>query len=124
MMDIAFGQGGDVMIELIKPLGEWPNVYGEAPPRQGAVVPHHHGHLVADMDAAEALLGGVTPVTTGTLGATAALRYYDMRETLGVFIETISDTEDARAFFALARDAARDWDGVEQPLRTMVPPNE
>jgi hypothetical protein len=117
-LDIAFGQSGDVMIELIAPRGPWPNVYGEAPPQTGTNIPHHHGYLVADLDAAGRTLNGARPVVTAALG-TASLRYYDMRKTLGVFVETIIDNEESRGFFALSRTAALDWDGSSARLRTL-----
>lgn len=121
-LDIAFGQAGDVMIELIQPMGDWPNVYGDEPPAPGSARPHHHGYLVADPEgtAARDRLGPV--VTSAQLSPVAGLRYHDCRSTLGLFVELITDHPETRAFFALSADAARDWDGVSDPIRTLPAP--
>lgn len=113
-LDIAFGQVGDLMVELIRPSGPWPNVYGDAMPRGCRA--HHHGYLVADMDTAEVSLGRV-PVTRAHLSDTTELRYFDCTATLGLHVELITDSEESRAFFDMSMAAARDWDGRTDPVR-------
>lgn len=114
-LDIAFGQVGDLMVELIKPNGPWPNVYGDAPPKN-ACRAHHHGYLVADLDKA-ALDLGRDPVTRAALSDTTELRYFDCRDRLGLFVELITDSEESRGFFDLSLRAAREWDGKTAPVR-------
>lgn len=117
-LDIAFGQVGDLMVELIRPNGAWPNVYGEALP--DGIRAHHHGFLVADLDAAAVALGGM-PVTQADLSAETELRYFDCRDRVGLFVELISDSEESRAFFELSAKAAREWDGHTDPVRPFAP---
>lgn len=109
-LDIAFGQLGDKMIELIQPAGPWPNVYGDAPLQAGECRAHHHAFLVANLDRAAAALTAGPPVTTGRVNEQAELRYYDCRDTLGLFIELITDCSATRAFFDLSERAAAEWD--------------
>ncbi|WP_206069706.1 VOC family protein [Novosphingobium olei] len=117
VLHIAFAQLGDIMVELIEPVGPWPNVYGDAPLPKGACRPHHHAFLVGDLDGAAAHLAAGTPVTTGQISDSAQLRYYDCRDTLGLLVELISDTPDTRAFFDIARQGAEGWDGGGPVLR-------
>jgi len=114
-LDIAFGQIGDLMVELIRPNGPWPNVYGEAMPNGTRA--HHHGYLVADLDAAAGKLGGAALVTRADLSTATELRYFDCRDKLGLFVELITDSEESRGFFELSASAARDWDGKTDPVR-------
>ncbi|MGE3744967.1 MAG: VOC family protein [Sphingomonadaceae bacterium] len=118
-LDIAFGQVGDIMVELIRPNGPWPNVYGEAMPSSGCRA-HHHGYLVGDLDAAAAELGG-SPVTQAHLSAETELRYFDRCKSLGLFVELISDSLESREFFELSAKAAREWDGESDPVRPFKP---
>nr|WP_276317294.1 VOC family protein [Croceicoccus ponticola] len=113
-LDIAFGQVGDLMVELIRPNGPWPNVYGDALP--SGCRAHHHGYLVSDVDAAAARLEG-DPITQADLSDTTELRYFDCRDRLGLFVELITDSEESRGFFDLSLAAARGWDGRTAPVR-------
>ena len=114
-LDIAFGQSGDVMIELITPRGSWPNVYGPAMPT-ALCVPHHHGFLVGDVDGWAQHLNAPL-VTRASLSPQTELRYFDCRDTLGQFVELITDTAESRAFFDHALAAAQEWDGISDPVR-------
>ena len=118
-LDIAMGQAGTMMIELIRPNGPWPNVYGDAPPKTLCMA-HHHGYLVPDLDTAQQRIGAA-PVTQARLSPLTELRYYDCRATLGLHVELITDSEEARAFFDFAASAAADWDGVTDPIRPFAP---
>lgn len=111
-LDIAFGQLGDKMIELIQPRGPWPSVYGEAPPQPGECRAHHHAFLVENLDRAAEALDAGPPVSTGKLSEDVELRYYDCRNTLGLHIELITDCEETRAFFDLSERAAANWNGA------------
>jgi len=113
-LDIAFGQVGDMMIELIRPNGSWPNVYGNSMPK--GCVPHHHGILVADVEAGARSLGREA-VTRAELSAKTELRYFDCRDQTGLFLELITDNEESRGFFATAIEATENWDGKSSPVR-------
>jgi len=114
-LDIAFGQVGDMMIELIRPNGPWPNVYGQSMP--DGCVPHHQGCLVSDVEASSRLLGREA-VTRAELSAETELRYFDCRDKTGLFVELITDNEESRGFFATAIEAASSWDGKSDPVRS------
>jgi len=114
-LDIAFGQVGDLMVELIRPNGPWPNVYGKAMPTGCRA--HHHGYLVPDLDAAAANLGGAELVTQADLSSETELRYFDTRDRLGLFVELITDSQESHGFFELSAQAARNWDGETDPVR-------
>lgn len=116
-LDIAFGQVGDIMIELIRPNGEWPNVYGTALPN--GCIAHHHGYLVADLDESAARLR-LDPVTQAALSEETELRYFDCTDSLGLHVELITDSEESRAFFEMSLAAAEDWDGKTDPIRPFV----
>jgi hypothetical protein len=118
VLDIAFGQSGATMIEVIRPRGDWPCIYGDRPLAPDAMIAHHHGYLVPDPDAAAARLGLGTAAVSAALGPGTNLRYYDLRARLGVVVELIEDSEASRGFFDLARSAAEGWRG-EDPLRTL-----
>lgn len=111
-LDIAFGQLGDKMIELIQPHGPWPSVYGDAPLPPGACKAHHHAFLVTDLDRAAAALDAGAPVSTGKLNEDVELRYYDCRASLGLHIELITDCAATRAFFELSERATARWNGA------------
>lgn len=111
-LDIAFGQLGDKMIELIQPHGPWPSVYGDAPLKPGECRAHHHAFLVTDLDRAAAALNAGAPVSTGKLNDEVELRYYDCRSSVGLHIELITDCEATRAFFEISERATARWDGA------------
>lgn len=114
-LDIAFGQMGDMMIELIQPRGVWPNVYGESPPQQDAFL-HHFGFLVDDIDLATGRIDAPL-ITSAKIDDTAQLRYFDCRSRFGVHFELITDTPSVRAFFELAEGLTQDWDGSTASVR-------
>jgi hypothetical protein len=116
-LDIAFGQAGNVMIELIKPRGPWPNVYGELEPQSPCSL-HHFGFLVDEPETAGKALGGQL-ITSASIDETAELRYFDCRQSLGTYVELISDTPSTRAFFELSEEISRDWNGQDNAVRTM-----
>lgn len=115
VLDIAFAQAGATMLELIRPRGPWPNVYGDAPPSQDCVL-HHFGLLVHDIDQASAALDAPL-VTAACIDEGAELRYFDCRDRFGVHLELISHTPSVQAFFELSESLARTWDGTSAPVR-------
>lgn len=119
VLNIAFAQMADKMIELIEPAGPWPNVFADQPLLPGECRAHHHAFLVDDLDLAAARLDAGDPVTTAAITAGADLRFYDCRDALGLFIELVTDCAETRAFFELAVSAARDWDGTGPLLRPL-----
>ncbi|GGC40538.1 hypothetical protein GCM10011371_29920 [Novosphingobium marinum] len=120
-LDIAFGQAGPLMVELIVPRGEWPSVYGSEPPARDEIRAHHHGILCADIDGAAPQLGAEM-VTSARLSESTELRYFDCRHDLGLFVELITDSGESRAFFDLSEAARKEWDGHTAPIRDMPAP--
>jgi hypothetical protein len=117
-LDIAFGQLGDTMIELIRPNGPWPNVYGKSMP--GGCVPHHHGSLVSDVEASSRSFGREA-ATRAELSAETELRYFDCRAQIGLFVEVITDNDESRGFFEASIEAVNSWDGATDPIRPFLP---
>lgn len=115
VLDIAFGQAGGMMLELIQPRGPWPNVYGEGPPQHAPFI-HHFGFLVDDLERASAELDAPL-VTAARIDDGAELRYFDCRDRFGVHFELITNTPSVRAFFELSEGLAREWDGSTASVR-------
>lgn len=117
-LDIAAGQLGDLIIELIMPRGDEPSAYRDSFPA-GSGGLHHYGILATDPDAAAARLGLPGPVTTAQTGDGTRFAYFDTRPELGVMVEIIESGPDVRELFAMIADAAVDWDGAD-PVRTFT----
>lgn len=119
ILNIAFAQIGDKLLELVEPVGPWPNVFGDHPLSPGECRPHHYAFLVDDLDKAAVHLDAGDPVVTASISAAAGLRFYDCRGALGMHIELVTDCADTRAFFDLAANAAQEWDGAGPLLRAL-----
>ncbi|WP_295528073.1 VOC family protein [Novosphingobium sp. Chol11] len=119
ILNFAFAQMGDKLLELVEPVGPWPNVFGDHPLAPGECRPHHYAFLVDDLDKAAAHLDAGDPVVTASISAAAGLRFYDCRSALGMHIELVTDCADTRAFFDLAADAAQGWEGSGPLLRQL-----
>jgi hypothetical protein len=119
VLNIAFAQIADKMIELVEPVGPWPNVFGDHPLQPGECRPHHYAFLVDDLELAATHLHANDAVVTAAISAGAGLRFYDCRDALGLFIELVTDCADTRAFFDLSASAASAWDGTGPLLRPL-----
>jgi len=111
----AFGQGGDVQIELIELHGTNPSVYLDSFPLGQAGF--HHVAMFVD-DVAKAIEDSGYPVGMRGDFAGTPFAYIDTRETLGFFTEIYQHSDSMHRLYKDVADAARDWDGMTQ-VRSM-----
>ena len=113
----AFGQWGDVIVELTV-------IHSANPPELaetiGGAAPRvsHVGWLADDLaaDSAELEAQGIPVFHTGGSGPVNA-RWHDARSRLGHHIEILGRTPELEGFYARIKAASVDWDGVTEPLR-------
>ncbi len=118
-LDVAFGQQGELQIELIQPVNDEPSAYRDflAAGGNGA---HHHGWFCDDyadeIDAAER--DGRAELQRGNWGAAHFVYYHPLAhdEMIGELIE-MSDL--SRSLFALIRREAEQWEG-RRPSRSLL----
>lgn len=116
-LDIAFGQSGDVMIELITPRDGALDLYRSELLKTRICNPHHLGYLVKDLEAVGQSLDTEKRVVRATLDSKNYFEYYDTRPLFGQFTEIIQDCPENQQFFDFAKKAASEWDGKTEPLR-------
>ena len=117
----AYGQWGDVMVELFRQEDSEPSPYRDmfTADQEGL---HHVAVMVPDLDAAfhrfEA--SGLPVVTRCGLSETGRVdfAFVDARSTLGHMIELYPATARLQAFYDRVRSAATDWRG-ENPVRSI-----
>ncbi len=112
----AYGQWGDVMIELICQHNPGPK------PVVGTSGLHHLAFFVDDIAlAAEHLeASGYPEALYGEAGsALSAMPFamFDARKELGHLIEIYPSTDRLKAFYAMVKDAAHGWNGAN-PIRS------
>ena len=119
---IAMGFAGHMQIELIQPLDNEPSVYRETIEKRGYGF-HHFGIAFTDVDAALPgyLQRGYTlafraPVPTG--GSVAYLESAD--PAAPGFLELIPATQGMDTLFTAQWQAAQDWDGKTDPVRSFL----
>lgn len=114
----AYGQWGEIMVELVQDHGIAPSVVRErfGPTESGL---HHVAFMVADLDAATTWCAelGYSLAMSATSSPTR-FHFIDSVVTLGHMIELYQRSERLHGFYAMVREAAQDWDGTE-PLRTL-----
>ncbi|GAA4956982.1 VOC family protein [Yinghuangia aomiensis] len=121
---VAMAFSGDLQIELIQQLNpEAPSAYADFLRQHGEGL-HHLGHFVEDGEAeydahvrrfADA---GVVPYYNGDSGGPGTRFAYFPTEAHGGTVAEVIETALYRDFFAMMRDAARDWDG-SGPVRAI-----
>ena len=115
----AFGQYGELMIELIQPLGDKPSVYRDHNGK-GAEGLHHFAQMCTDLEAsiaATAAMGYPLLSRTGTEKTPAA--FVDARHELGHMIELCQASPSLHYLYQFVADAAQDWDGTN-PVRQLL----
>lgn len=117
----AYGQWGDVMLELVRCHTPGPNVVtdviGDSPTGL-----HHLAFWVDDLDGATERLvdHGHEPALTARTGNGTEFRFVDASRHLGHMIELYVATDHVRRFYAMVADAAQGWDGTD-PVRVLEP---
>jgi len=116
---VGIAYSGDQQIELIQQLNpEAPSAYREFLTERGPGL-HHLGHFAPDYDAyvAEFTKAGLAPYHHGTSGPGGRFAYFPTEAHGGTVVEVLETTLHG-PFFAMMRDAARDWDGAN-PIRRL-----
>jgi hypothetical protein len=104
-MATAFGQFGDIQIELVQVLSE-PNPYAEL----GHYGFHHFSNWVEDFDGAikEFADAGFEPLFTMESGGGLRVAYIDCKEKWGHYVEIHAPIQ---GFWNMIADLPKDWDG-------------
>ncbi len=117
----AFGQWGPILVELTEVHEVQPAGLRDAFVKAGAGV--GHVGLFADSLADEATrleAGGLTPFHTGRTGP-VSVEWLDGGDLFGHPVEMLQRRDELEQFYAMVREASRDWDGSE-PLRFVTEP--
>ena len=117
----AYGQWGDVMVELVQQHNPEPSAFHDMYPEgSGRFGLHHTALFVDDLHAAiddfaaqHCPLAQLSETRTGTEFA-----FVDARETYGHMIELYEPARALTGFYRLVANAARDWDGAD-PIREL-----
>lgn len=114
----AIAQAKHMQIELIEQLEEGPSMFRElVPPGQSRI--HHMSTYTDDFegDLAHYRASGAEVVFSGLMKG-APVCWLDTVSTLGFMTELITANPEKEKVFALFREAADNWDGVD-PIRTI-----
>ena len=112
----AYGQWGDIMVELVQDHGTGPSVVRDLYDVDESGL--HHLAFVEDIDLATKSLNdlGFELGMTAKAGPTI-FNMIDATKTLGHFIELYEPNEALTGFYARVKEASVNWDG-EDPIRT------
>lgn len=113
----AYGQAGDIMIELITQHDDSPSVLRDSY-RRDEVGVHHVAHFVPDLDDTLRLArnAGVVVALDATTSTGTRFAMLDTLGALGHMVEIYEPTGDLLKFYSHVRRAAEGWDG-ERPVR-------
>ena len=117
-VDYAFGQSGDIQVQLIAQREEGASIYRDMyAPGEGGF--HHVCALVPmdDWDRQVAAFSDAGYAMSASLMTSAPAVYFDCRADLGCFVELYGRTERSAGFFSTLRELHESWDGVTDPIR-------
>ncbi len=120
-LTLAFGQAGDLQIELIQQHDDAPSVYRDLyPAEEGGH--HHYAVFATDYDADLAALNaaGFETVMALSMPGGARIAYADLRPKLPFMLELFEEGPVIRGLFQASAAAAQDWDGSD-PYRPLAP---
>jgi catechol 2,3-dioxygenase-like lactoylglutathione lyase family enzyme len=115
----AYGQAGDLMVELITQHNEGPSALRDMYARDATGL-HHVAYFVPDLQAAvDEFRGRGAAIALDARTATGVdFAMVDLSAALGHMLELYEPGEDLRRFYAHVRKSAEDWDG-SRPLRRL-----
>ena len=115
----AYGQWGDLMVELVHDHGTEPSVVRERFARHESGL-HHMAHMVDHLDSAiDALAAAGHPVAMSAATASGTrFVFVDAVASHGHYFELYQRSEHLTAFYDLVRDASLHWDG-NNPVRDL-----
>jgi hypothetical protein len=110
----AYGQWGDVMVELFVQHDDEPSAVREMY-AQGEQGLHHMAYFVDDQPAviAELTAMGYPQAQIGWANNRTRFAFHDARHVLGHYIEIYPPAPGTKAFYEMVRTAAENWDGAE-----------
>lgn len=113
---VAYGQWGEIMIELVQDNGEGPSIIRDLYPPQKSGL-HHLAYFVNDMDLVSAKLvkEGYVLAMSGQAGENR-FQFFDAISEMGHFIEIYEPIESLKYLYERVRSASINWDGSD-PLR-------
>ena len=113
---VAYGQLGDIMIELVQDNGEGPSIIRDLYPPQKSGL-HHLAYFVNDMDLVSAKLveEGYVLAMSGQAGENR-FQFFDAISEMGHFLEIYEPIESLKYLYERVRSASKNWDGSD-PLR-------
>jgi hypothetical protein len=114
----AYGQWGEIMVELVQDHGTAPSVVRErfGPAESGL---HHVAFMVDDLDQATAHCFELGfDLAMSARSSSTRFHFIDAVARLGHMIELYQRSDRLVGFYAMVRDAAQGWDGVD-PLRVI-----
>ena len=113
---VAYGQWGEIMIELVQDNGEGPSIIRDLYPPQKSGL-HHLAYFVNDMDLVSAKLveEGYVLAMSGQAGENR-FQFFDAISEMGHFLEIYEPIESLKSLYERVRIASINWDGSE-PLR-------
>ena len=113
---VAYGQWGDIMIELVQDNGEGPSIIRDLYPPQKSGL-HHLAYFVNDMDLVSAKLveEGYVLAMSGQAGENR-FQFFDAISEMGHFLEIYEPIESLKYLYERVRSASINWDGSD-PLR-------
>ena len=113
---VAYGQWGEIMIELVQDNGEGPSIIRDLYPPQKSGL-HHLAYFVNDMDLVSAKLvkEGYVLAMSGQAGENS-FQFFDAISEMGHFIEIYEPIESLKYLYERVRSASINWDGSD-PLR-------
>lgn len=109
----AYGQLGDLMVELVQIHCDNPSVF------KGRAYGLHHLACIADdidEELARLAAAGIPTATTASAGGTR-FAFADANKHFGHYIELYQDNQGLRGFYQMIKDMHQDWDGSD-PIRT------
>ena len=115
----AYGQWGEVMLELVQQEGEGPSPFRDLY-TAGQSGLHHVATMVDSLEAAYAHYAehGIAIATEAVTTTGTTFAFLDALQPMGHFIEVYERSESLLGFYAMVRDAAEGWDR-QNPLRTV-----
>jgi hypothetical protein len=116
----AYGQWGDVMVELVKDHTVGPSPVRDVVGEHGTGL-HHLAYFVSDLVAESARLDAVgwPQALYAETNSGTAFVFHDATAELGHMIELYVASESLQGFYAMVAEAANGWDGRD-PVRLLA----
>jgi len=109
----AYGQYGELMVELVQQNNPGPSALRDAFPA-GTFGLHHMARFAADLDAElDSYRGNGFEIAMQARAGDLRFAFVDTLNPLGHMVELYQDCEDIRAFYQVIADAAEKWDGKD-----------